>query len=136
MTDNFREKYSKVFIPFIDVYELSGVEVFSRFSRDNDDNGKNLIVIPMNFIERLDEFKDKSNSVGAIDELPLPPLVGTASSTTRTTGTRPGKHPPYKSTATPQTRICRFEPRSCNFLWPSNAPNPFTMLIRVQGKIQ
>ena len=68
MTESFRENYSKVFIPFIDVYELSGTEVFSRLTRDDGDD-KNLIVIPMSFIERLDEFKDRSHNVGAIDVL-------------------------------------------------------------------
>ncbi|MBN1792423.1 PhoH family protein [Candidatus Woesearchaeota archaeon] len=60
--------YHEVFIPFPDVYEAGGPEAFSRLERPID-SGRNLIVLPFQFVEDLALSVDKSNSYGARETL-------------------------------------------------------------------
>ncbi|RLE47881.1 hypothetical protein DRJ25_01285 [Candidatus Woesearchaeota archaeon] len=57
------QKYHKILVPTPDVYSLSGAEVFKHLER-KDDNDKNLVVVPSQFIEEM-EIKTRSNSYSA-----------------------------------------------------------------------
>ena len=46
------QKYHKILVPTPDVYSLSGAEVFKHLER-KDDNDKNLVVVPSQFIEEM-----------------------------------------------------------------------------------
>jgi predicted ribonuclease YlaK len=60
--------YHEVFLPFPDVYELGGIEAFSQLERRTEGE-RNLVVVPMPFVARLDEAKTRENSQGAHDTL-------------------------------------------------------------------
>ncbi len=55
-----KTKYHEVFVPFTDVYNLGGAEIFKQFERNEKDQ-KNLVVIPIDFIESLDNPKENYN---------------------------------------------------------------------------
>ena len=63
------EKYHEIFIVFPDTYSLGGPEAFESLTREADDkkDGKNLVVVPRQFIDDLDQVKSKST--GANDAL-------------------------------------------------------------------
>lgn len=61
-------EYHKVFVPFPDIFALSGSDVFRNLSRDVEGE-RNLVVVPMPMISWLDELKEGENSVGAGDAL-------------------------------------------------------------------
>lgn len=67
--------YHEVFIPFPDVYEIGGTEAFKKLERpepeEQSTREKNLVVVPMPFVSRLDEAKTTDDSQGAHDTLDL-----------------------------------------------------------------
>jgi hypothetical protein len=50
------QKNHEVFIPFTDVYRLGGPEVFKQLAAN--DGKKNVLVLPMPFVDRLEDGKD------------------------------------------------------------------------------
>lgn len=61
-------KYHEVFIPFEDVYNIGGPEVFKYFSA-KDSEQKNLVVIPYSFIDKLERLDKENSFSGAGDVL-------------------------------------------------------------------
>ena len=60
--------YHCIFLPFVDVYDLGGPEVFKRLDCKKEGK-KNLVVIPMPFIRGLDELVEGHHGGGANDVL-------------------------------------------------------------------
>ncbi|EKD52520.1 MAG: hypothetical protein ACD_62C00002G0012 [uncultured bacterium] len=61
-------KYYTIFLPFVDVYDLGGPEIFKRLDCKKEGK-KNLVVIPMPFIRGLDELREGHHGGGANDVL-------------------------------------------------------------------
>jgi len=59
--------YHHVFIPFPDIFELSGSDVFDNLQAKP--GNRNLVVVAMPMVNWLDELKESHNSVGASDTL-------------------------------------------------------------------
>lgn len=64
MTKN--TEYHEIFVPFKDVYKLGGAEIFKQFER-NKKNQKNLVVIPIDFIDSLDNPQE--NYMGGAEDV-------------------------------------------------------------------
>ena len=67
--DKMTEKYHEVFIPFPDVYNLGGAEVFKHLERSEESGDTNLVVIPIEFIERLDRLKESNGYSGGAEDV-------------------------------------------------------------------
>ncbi len=59
--------YHHVFVPFPDIFELSGRDVFENLQAKP--GNKNLVVVAMPMVTWLDDLKEGHNSVGAADTL-------------------------------------------------------------------
>jgi len=65
-----KEKYHEVFVPFPDVYDMGGPEAFTEFERKTDvDEKRNLVILPMPFVDSMNNLIKKENSVGCADAL-------------------------------------------------------------------
>jgi len=60
--------YHEIFVPFTDVYNIGGSEVFKEFQREKGDE-KNLVVVPFHFIESLKRLTNDSLIGGSEDVL-------------------------------------------------------------------
>ena len=67
-------QYQDAFIPFTDVFNLGGPSVFTHLDwnethKKNGDTAKNLIIVPLEFVEYLDEDMNSNQYSGAEDVL-------------------------------------------------------------------
>lgn len=62
-----KQAYHEIFVPFTDVYNIGGSEVFKELEREDDDE-KNLVVVPFEFIESLEKLTE-DNSVGGSEDV-------------------------------------------------------------------
>jgi len=60
--------YHEIFVPFEDVYNIGGPEIFKYFSAKKT-NEKNLVIIPYNFIDKLEKLDKENSFSGAGDVL-------------------------------------------------------------------
>ncbi|MBU0504807.1 MAG: PhoH family protein [bacterium] len=60
--------YHSIFLPFVDIYDLGGPDVFKCLDCKKEDK-KNLVVIPTPFIRGLDELKEAHHGGGTVDVL-------------------------------------------------------------------
>src|SRR3989338_7798047 len=63
-----KKTYHEIFLSFPDVYDSGGPEAFSHLERKIDKE-KNLIVVPIEFIDQLWTLGDSKYSMGASDAL-------------------------------------------------------------------
>lgn len=71
-TTSDKEIYHDIFVPLLDVYDEGGPLAFTEFDRglkDSEGEERNLIVVPISYIDALDVIKKKNGSWGASDSL-------------------------------------------------------------------
>jgi predicted ribonuclease YlaK len=67
-TRKITEAYHEALIPLPDVYDEGGPEVFKHLER-KEAGGRNILIMPIGFVEALDHLEQEEKSVGAADAL-------------------------------------------------------------------